>query len=422
MERREGIERRNSKSFQNGVSIFNGRAMIYTTDASNGVYQFRTWVNGENRYVRESLRTRERAEATVLAENRYLEIKSDIAAGRKIFSITVAELIERFLEEQSKRVQTGKITIARLGTIKTQLKRHFAHFVGGDKTLVSSLSQKSFHDYAQYRRLKNTDVREVTLRNEQTTIGALIKNAFRNGHIGFEKAEFEEIKIREIERRDTFTFEEYEELYRFMRKWVGDTFSEKEKVNRQFIRDFILIGANTFLRFGELRNLRWRNIKVKTVKRQKKESEEMEELTLVQIDLEAAITKNRKSRTLLARGGAYFERIRSYSRHASQEDYVFVDNESGGQLSKKLYYKYWQELMKGAEIEIERRNLTYYSLRHFGITARMVAGVSVYDVSKMAGTSVGFISNFYEHMDMAKMVETATKTVRRDEYGMFYRD
>ena len=35
----------------------------------------------------------------------------------------------------------------------------------------------------------------------------------------FEQCQFEEIKIEEVKRRDTFTVEEWEILYKFLRKW-----------------------------------------------------------------------------------------------------------------------------------------------------------------------------------------------------------
>ena len=43
----------------------------------------------------------------------------------------------------------------------------------------------------------------------------------------------------------------------------------------------------------------------------------------------------------------------------------------------------------------KERKLTWYSLRHFGITLRVMAGVSLIDLSKLAGTSVAHIENTY---------------------------
>ena len=63
------------------------------------------------------------------------------------------------------------------------------------------------------------------------------------------------------------------------------------------------------------------------------------------------------------------------------------------------------------------KKLSYYSLRHFGITQRLIAEVPVYNVSKMAGTNVQFIEQHYEHMDMKKLKKDALKSFYYDENG-----
>ena len=46
-----------------------------------------------------------------------------------------------------------------------------------------------------------------------------------------------------------------------------------------------------------------------------------------------------------------------------------------------------------------KKKLSYYSLRHFGITARLNAGVSIWGISRIAGTGVAFIEQHYGHLD-----------------------
>ena len=58
----------------------------------------------------------------------------------------------------------------------------------------------------------------------------------------------------------------------------------------------------------------------------------------------------------------------------------------------------------------EERNLTWYSLSHFGITMRILAGVNVLDVSKLAGTSIGPIENTYLKYQEEQMKTLAMKT------------
>jgi integrase len=253
--------------FQNNVPIMDGEAFLFTTPRSGEVWQFRMWVKEENRQVRKTLRTRNLDEAIRLGKQEYASILGLTASGKKLFGVGFRDACQQWLDYQEQRVKTGLITQGRYLTVKTQINKHIVPYLeqkDGKKAKVGSLSYNSFYDFAQFRRLKHADVKEVTIRNEHTTIGSLIKWCFRQGFLPFEKCEFEEIKIRESIRRDTFTLEEYEVLFRFMRKWVrtdpdyrtarSNMMSLKKK---QFMRDLILLNANNCMRIGELRQLTW---------------------------------------------------------------------------------------------------------------------------------------------------------------------
>ena len=68
------------------------------------------------------------------------------------------------------------------------------------------------------------------------------------------------------------------------------------------------------------------------------------------------------------------------------------------------------------------KKLSYYSLRHFGITARLYAGVPYYDVAKLAGTNISFLQNHYEHLDMKKLMDDAIKSFSIDKDGFVVRE
>ena len=64
------------------------------------------------------------------------------------------------------------------------------------------------------------------------------------------------------------------------------------------------------------------------------------------------------------------------------------------------------------------RNLTWYSLRHFGITMRIKAGVNVLDLSKMAGTSISHIENTYLKYSEEMAMEAAMKNFSFSKEGI----
>ena len=98
--------------------------------------------------------------------------------------------------------------------------KHLRDFKGED-TGISELDRQSIYDYAQWRRTTNVGVQDVTIRNEQSTINHMMKFAYRQGYAHFDKFEFATLKIREVTRRDTFTLDEYDDLVRYLRKWVS---------------------------------------------------------------------------------------------------------------------------------------------------------------------------------------------------------
>jgi integrase len=408
------------KSYTEQHPIFDGAAMIYRAPASGDVWQFRTWIGAEKKYVRKTLKTRDLSSAIERGRKLYLEYEHNVRSGKKIFGLTARELADQFLAFQQERVNAGRITQGRFSTIKTQLNRHFLGFLGkgdpskGEKVHTGELERGMFYDFAQYRRLYDPDVRDVTIRNEQTTLNALFKWAERKGLVPFDRIDFEEIKIRDIGRRDAFTMDEYRQLYLALRrKWLEGEMSEKEREHRNFIRDFILVKANTFMRFGELKQLKWAD-----VLRFKKHNGHW----YVEIMVRAATSKNRKDRKFFARGGDYFKRIKLYSKHIANSDYVFCDNETGKPISKKVYYGLWKRVLALIGLEKSERKLSYYSLRHFGITMRRYAGVSFEDLSLLAGTSFAFIENHYSHVDTDRLLEAATKGFTVDKDGFIVRD
>ena len=78
--------------------------------------------------------------------------------------------------------------------------------------------------------------------------------------------------------------------------------------------------------------------------------------------------------------------------------------------------------MKFSGLDKLDKTLSYYSLRHFGITQRLIAEVPVYNVSKLAGTNVQFIEQHYEHIDMEKLKKDALKSFYYDENGFVIRE
>lgn len=398
--------------------ILNGRAKIFRTLASGDVWQLRMWISSEKKYVRRTLRTRDYETAVRLAEDEVLKVLSDVQSGRKIFSITLGELVEEYKKWRQEDVEVGNITLGRLITISSQLKHLLEYKSTSFK--VSELSRDSLHDYANWRKLNaKNGVRDVTIVNEQATINHMQSMAWRKGHANFDKYYFRKINIANREgygRRGIFTLAEYDALVRYMRTYTSkaECIDEKQRLERLLIKDCVLIASNTMARVGELWQLKWGDV------------ENIEKITddigkdrfLVTLNIRAETSKVRKDRRIKTRGGEYFRRLKERAAHSSSDDYVFASIGGKSKISKQKWYLHWENLMRGIGLDYKSRNITWYSLRHFGITARLRAQVSHTDIAAIAGTGVLNIQNHYGHIDLEMQKRAALKNFKIHKDGI----
>ena len=89
------------------------------------------WLDGESKYVRESLKTRDLETAKKRAEDRYIELRSDQKSGKRYFSITAEEGVNLYLADKQKLVELKTITKGRYGTISTHLG-HWLDYIKRD--------------------------------------------------------------------------------------------------------------------------------------------------------------------------------------------------------------------------------------------------------------------------------------------------
>lgn len=384
--------------------ILEGFATIVRTSQSGDVWQLRMYITAEKKHYKRSLKTRDLETAKSRGRDEAMRILSDVHSGKKIFSAKLGDIVQRYIDERAREVgHENGISAGRLVTIKSQLN-HLLRIKGAG-TQVSTLNQDCLFDYRLWRK-ESRDARDVTIRNEQATFNSLARWAYRNGLLNFVRFNFAIIRIRQkdIGKRDTFTLSEYDDLIGFMRSWVSKKHcnDENERRRRLIIRDYVLISSNSLLRVGEARQLVWNDLK--KIKSSKDSIGQNAKFAHLHIRWETS--KVRNSRQIVCRGGEYFERLRGNSDFTDDEDLIFCFSAGDKQISTRHWSKYWRELMDGIGIvDWETRKLTWYSLRHFGITMRIKAEVSVLDVAKMAGTSISHIENTYlkysEEMAMA---------------------
>jgi integrase len=395
----------------NEQEILGGKSVIYTTRNSGGNYYIRIRIPSEGKYIRKSLKTRDPQTAVLRAEEMTLKILADVQGGKKIFGITLRELVHKYLDYRmddiyvaSAETEMTGITKGRWGTIKTHLNNFLK--IKSPSLKVGELDEMSVYEYFKERRSLAKNITVSTVRNEQSSINAMMKWAFLNQYTNFEKFRFREISIkggsRDERRRDTFSPDEYRHLIRVMRAWVRASEEEggRKYYERRLVQLCVLIGANTMLRVGELWLLKWGDIKKLT----KQTTEKGRDMTLARLRVRGETSKVRRDREIVVRGGDYLKQLRKISPFTSKADYVFSDYEKQERFPRERFYALWGELMLEAGFRnYSERKLTWYSLRHFGITYRLRAEVDIATLAEITGTSIQQIERHYGHIDRGMM-------------------
>ena len=157
--------------------ILGKRGEIYRMPRNGDIYQCRVWLSTENKYLRRSLKTTDYETAIIRGEQLVLETHSDIASGKKMFGISLGELVDEYINWRSKDVgaSTNGITKERLGTIKSQCRALLR--VKSSHIKVKELDKNSFYDWGQMRLKDNPTISPITIRNETATIGQIFSFA-----------------------------------------------------------------------------------------------------------------------------------------------------------------------------------------------------------------------------------------------------
>lgn len=318
----------------------------------------------------------------------------------------------------SKRFKhVAKLAIKRMNDLldNGQGKVTYKHYIQAiNKYLIKYLGNHNIDkiDYALLNKFSvwrviqmRTTPSQSCINTHNSALNRVFDEALIRGFITKSQVPFLENKGVTSERRDDFTYEEYIQLYQYMRKWVKDAREGNEKAVRNLLRDYVLILANTGMRAGtEAMNLKWQHI------------------TIVKQDGKDYLTLHLKGKTKKMRAiqvphrvAVYLQRIQMrddelnkmsfYDLIASAKDkYVFrVD----GKDMTSNFGKIFKRLLEAAELLVDRRSgkdRTLYCLRHYYATLRITIGsISTAQLAEYMGTSEGMIEKHYGHLNLQRI-------------------
>ncbi len=301
--------------------IMDATGKVVRTRHTGDTYHLFFYVKDEKKWFRKSLHTKRLDQALVAGRELMMLTFAQVRLGERVFPKTYQQVIDEHIKEKQEEADAGLITQGRVTTIKSVMK-WVIKFVGGGEKGINSVGGNEWKRYYVFRKNAKPDVRDVTLVNERSAISALFKYADEKRYVSrrhipiFDKSLS---KSREVERRDAFTHKEYSHLCSILQHFDKHGKSDNDRDQRRFIRDFFLISANTGIRFGELRRMRWQQVTVL-------DQADSDGKPHCEIRLGKADTKNKKARVVQGMRGDFFQRIKEYSKFKEPSDYVFVDN------------------------------------------------------------------------------------------------
>ncbi len=380
-----------------------GRIVLYKRPGlKKPKWQARIRVPNANRYKIVTTKTDNLVQAQVFASNLYEELYFTVKAGGSVHSKTFKQVFDEWvkaLEKQGPTRQGGK-----WDSTVNRVRSYALDYFGAKR--IADLKVIDFNHYWDWRRSNYTrkPPSHATIKREKVSIIPLLKFAKQRGYItAVPELETPNFKPQ---RRSTFTAQEWETFYTEARAWVIEGKVKATWRDRYIAQQSFLILANTGMRVGELRYLRWSDLR--TVK--------IDDAT----QMIGWVKGKTGAREVVFQPGAdeyvkriYDLRVLELSDAPPLDSYVICHKDGNPVQSFKNSFK---SLMDFAKLPLERNGMTrtVYSLRHFFATMRLERETSPYLLAKQMGTSVEMLERFYGHTAVnAATVKSLTKGEQR---------
>lgn len=426
--------------------IYGTRLIIFRRKGSgeNGNYSFRAKIDGVRGYIRRTLKTSDPSKAMVLAEQEYEDLQVRKRGGFSLYELSVDKFFDDWIAGQKTRLSTSRWNWKR-----SVYDRYVSGFIG--RRNVSDLTKRIVDGYWDYRlnfwfsdegeqRIKLNQKRisaktqssqnvakkpsYATLRAEASLINEILREAADAGHLARSIKVSAQDAVHKDERgseyRDTFDNDEWRVLttnlynYALCRgKWKDTRIHALHRFQRVMLRVFVLLASSTGLRTGELKSLKWSDIRV-----QKGESGE----DVLVVSVRPETSKVRRGRSAVAHSSHIIGVLTEYkeiSDYTEPDDLVFYSQMKTGEIGevdlstnfktflRRCEYKGREE---GLRLSSNGKPRTLYSLRHFFAIQRLIQNVDVFQLATTMGTGVTQIRNHYgRHISGDAFIKEITK-------------
>lgn len=376
------------EELKNGLKIFR------RGDVEHKNWYCRIKMPGEDRYKTISLKTSDIKTARERAFDQDADLRFRLKHEVPIFNRPFSQIAKDFSAFQKQRAEAGEVTMHRWRVLDSHIRSQLNNYVGNVQ--INLIGEDRWKGYPSWRKKDQVGrcgaaVSDGTIRSEMATFRSIMAYAATKKYIPENHVFKGRLPLSKV-RREEFTPEEYRKLHTFARGWIKNARDNELNIwYRNIVYNFILIMTNTGMRPSEARNLRWRDVMVKTDKQGRK-------LVIL------SVSGKGKSRQLVAASTVadYLDRIRAIARRKEDNDPVFTNFQ--GESAFALYHNVLKTLLteSGLLKSTTGKQRSTYCFRHTYATFRLTEGVDVYFLAKQMGTSVKMIEDHYGHITPVK--------------------
>ena len=320
-----------------------GHVVLYKRPhLKNPKWQCRISVPHATGYVRRTTGFSDEFEARRFAE----ELYEDLRAQKHDGSALQKPKFEKVFLQFKDRYQKEAVSVRRYNEIVDTIQRYGLPFF--KNKAIDAVNNAMMQEFMAWRRnnSKRAGGSPATINKDLGSLKTFFKWTFRNGYVD-RPIEFDKPKIKQ-NRRTHFDAHDWAKLTRFLREWVKQSRTGRgggKERERILLTNYILILANTGVRVGEARMLRWRDVQ---------SDKDRSGSPIVVLSVKGKTGE----REVVARNFAvrdYFERIRAMreaevGRKVKTEEFVFCSREGEAIGSFK---KGFQNLIKKAGVELD---------------------------------------------------------------------
>lgn len=385
----------------NQQSFHDGRVVLYQlSDRPQKKWLCRLKIPNTSGYLYRGTGTSDLYEARKFADNLYDEVRLNLLSGKVVSGKTFTSILSEFEESYPLEATSKRRAEAVIEFLKTYAVPYFA------KKKITEISQSEVAKFFDWRRAnpKRKTPTNATIVSEIGKLKVFLDWCFYRGHIA--NAIVVKKPTVSDNRRPHFDLKDWRKLIRFLREWVKQAEGKSGGVKRDRIMlvNYVLILANTGIRVGEARTLRWADVDSHT-------SNDGDESIILRVKgktgAREVVARSIKVTDYLQR--IHELRISELGRSPHLNEFIFC-HPNGSPIHS--FKKGFEALIREAGVEFdssgERRVI--YSLRHTYATFRLQEGVNHYALAQNMGTSVKMLEAFYGHTTNRSLANELMKT------------